>query len=567
MPSLSPHADIIVRDVRVRGSLRTRSGEWAREWGSAVAVRGDRVVGLGSNEDVTEFIGPQTRVVSAPGGLVLPGFQDAHVHPPTGGRNLRQVWLNDTHGRDAYLAEIARYATAHPDSPWIVGGGWAMEYFPGGAPRKEDLDAVVPDRPVFLFNRDVHGAWVNSRALEIGGITGETPDPADGRIERDPDTGEPSGTLHEGAAYTFDARHVPLPDAREWEECLLAGQRHLHGLGVTGWQDAWVTPTTLDTYCALARDGRLTARAVGALWWERSRGLEQIEDLVEQRAQASGSSIESGSGVPGFFPTSVKIMLDGVLENNTGALLEPYCDGCGGHTNNRGLNFLDPALLAEAVTRLDSLGFQVHMHAIGDRAVRDGLDAVAAARAVNPDRDLRHHIAHVQVVHPDDVKRFARLGVVANCQPYWAQYEPQMTDLTMPFLGEERTAWQYPFASFLSGGTTIAMGSDWAVTTANPLEEMEVAITRINPEERDNECFLPSERITLDQALDGFTVGSAFVNHDDVGGVLAVGQRADVVLLDLDICATGFATAERAPLADATVQLTVSGGRIVHDVT
>ncbi|MCW3814058.1 amidohydrolase [Micromonospora sp. DR5-3] len=522
----------------------------ARSWSDAVAVRGDRIVAVGS-EPVSELIGPRTRVIEAAGGMVLPGFQDAHIHAPFAGRNRLRVWLNDLAGRPAYLDRIARYAADNPDQPWIIGGGWAMEHFPGGTPRKEDLDAIAPDRPVFLFNRDVHGAWVNSRALEIAGITRETPDPADGRIERDPDTGEPTGTLHEGAAYSFNDRHVPLPGRAEWEEAILNAQAHLHSLGITGWQDAWVTPGTLEAYRSLAASGRLTARVVGALWWDRHRGLDQIPEFRTQRESAAGGS---------FHPTTVKIMTDGVLENYTGALLEPYCDGCGGHTDNHGLTYVDAELLAAAVTELDRLDFQVHLHAIGDRAVRNALDAVAAARAANGRRDNRHHIAHLQLVHPQDVPRFRQLGVTANCQAYWAQMEPQMEELTVPFLGRERAQLQYPFGDLLRSGATLAMGSDWSVTTANPLEEIEVAVTRIDPEHRDNAPFLPEQALPLSVALAAFTAGSAYVNHDADGGTIAVGKRADLAVLDRNLFATGAGLP-----ADARVTHTIAGGAVVYD--
>ena len=542
--------DLVITEARVR-----RPGG---RWSTGIAVTGDRISALGSAEDVLALAGPRTRVVRAPDRLVLPGFQDSHVHAPFAGRNRLRVWLNDLLGRDAYLDAIAAYAEAHPDEPWIVGGGWAMECFPGGLPRKEDLDAVVPDRPVFLFNKDVHGAWVNSRALELGGITDDTPDPSDGRIERDPD-GAATGCLQEGAAYSFNDRVVPVPQRWEWEVSILEAQAHLHALGITGWQDAWVTPATLEAYRSLAADGRLTARVVGALWWDRHRGLEQIADLRAQRERASGTAAPGGAG---FFPTTVKIMTDGVLENYTGALLEPYCDGCGGHTDNHGLSYVDHELLAAAVTELDALGFQVHLHAIGDRAVRDSLDAVEAARAANGAGDLRHHIAHVQVVQPEDVPRFAELGVVANCQAYWAKTDPQMEELTVPFLGRERVDLQYPFEGIRDAGARLAMGSDWSVTTADPLEQLEVAVTRA---ERGGAPFLPEQRLSLDVAVDAFTAGSAYVNHDDDGGAIAVGRRADLAVLDVDVFADGYVSEGRAPIADASVVLTVASGRVVHD--
>ncbi len=542
MPHSEGPADLLISGARIF----TAADDHVRE--GAVAVRGDRIVALG--EQAAELAGPRTEVVHVPGGMVVPGFQDAHVHAPFAGRDLLRLSLHEDHGRDAYLAHVKQYAEAHPDEEWIVGGGWAMEHFPGGTPRREDLDAIVPDRPVFLMNRDSHGAWVNSRALEIGGIDRHTADPVDGRIERDPATGEPSGTLHEGAAYSYNDRYLPLPEQQDWEAAILRAQEHLHALGITGWQDAWVTPATLAAYRSLAEADTLTARVVGALWWERHRGLEQVSDFLHQR--------ETGA-VGNFRPISVKIMLDGVMENYTGALLEPYCDGCGGHTSNRGLNYLDAELLATAVTELDAHGFQVHMHAIGDRAARDALDAVAAARADHGPNDLRHHVAHLQLVQPADLPRFRELGVVANCQAYWAQSEPQMDELTIPFLGEERARLQFPFGDLVRHGARLAMGSDWSVTTADPLPQLEVAVTRTDPERRGEAPFLPEQALSLEAALRAFTAGSAFVNHDDDAGVLAVGRRADLAVLDRDL----FADDGTLP-ADARVTLTVAAGKVVH---
>jgi predicted amidohydrolase YtcJ len=272
--------------------------------------------------------------------------------------------------------------------------------------------------------------------------------------------------------------------------------------------------------------------------------------------------VAAGSGVPGFFPTTVKIMTDGVLENFTGALLEPYCDGCGGHTDNHGLTYVDRELLADAVTQLDALGFQVHMHAIGDRAVRNALDAVEAARTKNGGNDLRHHIAHIQVVQPQDVPRFAQLDVVANCQTYWAKSDLQMEELTIPFIGRDRMDIQYPYESVRRTGARLCMGSDWAVTTANPLEQLEVAITRAD---RGDAPFLPEQRLSMDDAFDAFTEGSAYINHDEDAGSIAVGKRADLAILDLDVFADGFASGGRAPVSDASVEWTVASGRVVYE--
>ena len=268
--------DLIITDTSLltSGTFEPRAG--------AVAVKDGRIVALGTPAELRDLADATTDVRSMPGRLVVPGFQDAHVHPAFGGRNLLRVHLDHLGTVDAYLETIAAYAADNPGEPWITGGGWAMYLFPGGAPRKEDLDRIVADRPVFLMNRDVHGAWVNSRALELAGITSDTPDPWDGRIERDAVTGEPTGTLHEGAAYSFRDRFVPRTEPAEWRRALLVAQEYLHSLGITGWQDAWVTPDILEAYGALDEAGELTMRVSASLWWDRHRGQEQIDELVER---------------------------------------------------------------------------------------------------------------------------------------------------------------------------------------------------------------------------------------------------------------------------------------------
>jgi predicted amidohydrolase YtcJ len=521
----------------------------ARRWAGAVAIRGDRIVAVGTEPDVRARVDDAHDVLHLPGRMVLPAFQDAHLHAPFAGRYRLHVSLHDLPTVDAYRDAVVAYASANPDAPWIFGGGWTMAMFPGGTPTKGLLDDIVPDRPVFLLNRDVHGAWVNSKALEVVGITRDTPDPWDGRIERDPATGEPTGTLHEGAAYSLADEHIPQPAPEEWERAILLAQEHLHGLGIAGWQDAWVTPATEAAYRSLAERGDLAARVVGALWWDRHRGLEQVDELVARRDRGSVGS---------FHPTTVKVMVDGVLENRTGALLRPYRDAAGHETDVTGISYVDRDVLAEAVTALDAREFQVHLHAIGDRAVRDALDACEGARVANGVRDARHHVAHLQVVHPDDVGRFRDLGVVANCQPYWAQHDPQMDELTIPFLGPERAALQYPFASLHAAGATLAFGSDWSVSTANPLEEIEVAVRRADPSTRAAEPFLPNQRLPLHVALAAFTVGSAFVNHDHDGGSIEEGRRADLVVIDRNVF-----DAPDGTVADARVEHTLVGGAVV----
>jgi predicted amidohydrolase YtcJ len=521
----------------------------ARRWSQAIAIRDGRIAAVGTEPEVREAVGPAAEVLHLPGRMVLPGFQDSHVHAPFAGRYRLHVSLHNLPGVDAYRNAVAAYAAEHPQEPAIFGGGWAMEHFAGGTPTKDLLDDLVSDRPVFLVSRDIHAAWANSKAFELTGITSRTPDPPDGRYERDA-AGEPTGTMHEGAFIAMQEQAVPAPKQQEWERAILVAQAHLHSLGITGWQDAWTLPETLAAYVALADRGELSAHVVAALWWDRHRGEEQIQELAELREWGTVGNVRA---------TTVKIMTDGIIENFTASMIDPYLEADGRPGENYGFSYLDPEALASAVTRLDALGFQAHMHAIGDRAVRSALDACEAARRVNGRRDSRHHVAHLQVVQAADIPRFRELGVVANCQPYWAQSEPQMDRLTLPFLGQERARLQYPFASLLRSGATLAFGSDWSVTTADPLREMEVAVTRIGPESRANPPFLPDERLSLPDAIAAFTMGSARVQfNDDECGSIEPGKLADLAVIDRNLFRDG-------PIGDARAEFTIAGGRVVHE--
>ncbi|MEW1695424.1 MULTISPECIES: amidohydrolase [unclassified Streptomyces] len=538
--------------VFTRGPVFT--ADPARTRASSLAVVGDRITAVGHDE-VRELVGPGTEVVDLTGKLLLPGFQDAHVHAVFAGMELAECDLTGTVGVGDYLELIRAYADAHPDRAWITGGGWSMESFDGGLPTRQLLDAVVPDRPVLLSNRDHHGAWANTRALELAGVTAGTPDPADGRIEREAD-GTPSGMLQEGATALV-AHLVPASTPADRLAGLLRAQRLLHSLGITAWQDAMLgsldgRPDPSDAYVTAARDGSLTARVVGALWWDRARGAEQIPELVARRESLSTGRFRAGS---------VKIMQDGVAENFTAAMTAPYLDGCGCATGNSGLSFVDPATLRGHVTELDALDFQVHFHALGDRAVREALDAVEAAVAANGRRGNRHHLAHLQVVHPEDLGRFAALGAIANIQPLWAAHEPQMDELTIPFLGPERSAWQYPFGDLLRAGATLAAGSDWPVSSPDPLAGVHVAVNRREPGSSDGRVFYPEQRLDLTTALAAYTAGTAHVNGLDDTGSLRVGNLADLVVLDRDIL-----TAPPEEIAEARVERTYVGGRLVHSV-
>ena len=510
----------------------------------AVAVRGGRVAAIGASADLRSDIGPSTEVVELRGETVLPGFQDAHIHPIEGGLLADRCDLHALTDADSYLEAIRAYAEAHAERDWITGSGWSLPAFPGGEPDRVLLDGVVGGRPAILESNDGHVAWVSTRAMELAGIDDATPDPHDGRIARDA-SGAATGTLHDGATHLV-SRLVPSPSHQELVRGLLAAQSELHGLGITAWQDAHVEAAELAAYREAAGDGRLTARVEAALWWDRSRGLEQIEWLEAARASAPGQGwLRAGSA---------KLMLDGILESRTALMTTLYAG-----REERGSPFIEPDLLRQAVIELDRRGFSCHFHAIGDGAVRLALDTVEAARTANARTAGRHHVAHIEVIHPDDIGRFAALDVTANMQPLWAADDDQMRDLRIPVLGEERAAWQYPFGSLARAGARLAAGSDWTVSSADPLREIEVAVRRVAPETRDVEPFLPDERLSLDRALAAFTIGSAFVNHLDAEtGTIEVGKLADLVILDRDI-----RSPDADPIGDVRVQSTYVGGRRV----
>lgn len=497
---------------------------------TSVGVAGGRIAALG--DDVEPAIGSATRVVDLTGRMLLPGLIDAHVHPVEAGVERLHCDLSSGWTRDDYLRIVRGYADAHPGDGWVVGGGWQQAAFAGGAPLAADLDLAVADRPVVMSNRDHHSAWVNTAALRLLGIDRHTPDPADGRIERDAD-GEPTGTLHEGARM-LALRATPQPTPDDQYAGLLEAQRHLHSFGITGWQDALIgdygnhTASIIDVYQRALDEGTLRARVNGAIWWQREVGEDQIQRIEDLRRRFQHER---------FRVTTVKVMQDGIVENQTAAMIAPYCPGHGpADAHPDGISFVDPERLRAYVTRLDALGFQVHFHAIGDRGVRESLDAVEAARAANGPGGPTHHIAHLQVVHPDDHHRFAALDVAANIQALWACYDPQMVELNMPLLGADRTTTQYPFGSLLRSGAKLAAGSDWPVTTPDPWLGMHVAVNRQLPAEHPDhhpDVFLPAERISLADALRAYTSGAAGINgRADRTGSIALGSWADLAVVD-----------------------------------
>jgi predicted amidohydrolase YtcJ len=495
---------------------------------ASVAVVDGRVAAIGDVEDVRASAGARAEEIDLAGGLLSPGFVDSHLHPLMGGLERSLCDLGPAKSAAECLAIIAEYARSNPDEPWIVGGGWRLDLFPGGTPTREALDRVVPDRPVILRSADRHGSWVNSRALEIAGVTAATPDPSDGRIERDAD-GAPSGTLHEGAIILVQT-HSPAPSVAALHRGLLVAQEYVFSLGMVGWQDALLRiqdngVDSLDAYLAAMADGSLRAKVTGALWWDRTRGLEQLPDLIARRDRAATVGER-------FRADTVKIMLDGIPENFSARLTQSYRDEHGHPTGNTGVTFVAPESLTEIARALDDAGFQMHFHALGDLAVREALDAVAEL----PNRArLRHHLAHVQFIQPVDVQRFTTAAATANLQPLWAQNEKALRELTLPFLDPSLESLVYPFGDLHRAGASLAAGSDWPVSSADPIQGIHVAVNRSSPETADAGPMLPEQALPLSVIWDAYTYGSAWLNHREATtGEIRVGAAADLIVLDRD---------------------------------
>jgi predicted amidohydrolase YtcJ len=538
------HAGRSAADTVLRGGA-VYTLDAVRSWATAVAIRGEKIVFVGPESGLAPFIGPRTKVINLQGKMVLPAFQDAHIHPIDSGISFTECALYDWVRKEDYTRKIAEYAAAHKEMEWIRGGGWDLAAFPNGLPAKGILDAVVPDRPVYLESRDGHSAWVNTKALQIAGITKETPDPAGGRIDRDPKTGETWGSLQDSAMGLVESK-LPPHTLKERQDGLRYALDMLHRYGVTSFQDASVGPENLEAYRTLDEKGELTARVVASLWWERSKGEEQIAQFLEERRKYTKGHVRA---------TTVKIMQDGVVETLTAAMLRPYV----GHPGNRGIPMVEPEALKRAVTHLDKEGFQVHFHAIGDAAIRECLDAVEAARRANGNRDSRHHISHIELFDPADIPRFRQLDVIANFQPLWAFKDSYVEKLTIPIIEPAMVRWIYPIGSLLRSGAVVAFGSDWSVSSANPLEELEVAVTRMGPAGETKEPFIPEERIDLRDALAAFTIGSAYVNfQDDKTGSLEAGKLADLIVLERNLF-----TIPPEQISATRVVLTLFGGKAV----
>ena len=490
--------------------------------------------------------------VDLDGATLLPGFRDGHIHPLWGGTETLDAGVVEARDLDDLIERVARHAAANGAAPWVVGHGYPCEVLPGAVGRAEWLDAAVADRPVALWASDHHTMWVNTAALAVAGITDATPDPPAGQIVRDED-GHAVGTLRE-EAMELVARLVPPRTAADKTRGLTIALEQMAAAGIVWAQEAALSPDDVGIYLELAQAGCLTAGINIALRVDPQRWRDQLGEFVATRDtvdRAAARCHDAGLVGGRVSARSVKLFADGVIESGTGALLEPYVDA----PDSCGIANWSDSDLADAVTAFDAAGFQAHIHAIGDAAVRSSLDALDASDRRNGPRDRRGVIAHTQLVHPDDHKRFAAADVIANFEPLWAQRSPVMTELTEPRLGTERSALQYPIGSLLRSGAPVSFGSDWPVSSMNPMEGIAAAVTRQTPEGQPPGGWVPQERLTLAEAVAAYTRGTAYQAFDDGAGMLTQGAPADLVVLDGDLVEM-----EPAALADVRVVSTWTNG-------
>ncbi|MEV0321678.1 amidohydrolase [Streptomyces sp. NPDC050658] len=501
------------------GTVRTGSDTHGDT--TALAVRDGRVLALG--DEARALAEGADEVVELGDGLLLAVFGDGHAHPLFGGLESFGPQIKELTSVDSIVAEVGSWAAAHPDAEWIVGASYDPALAPDGEFDARWLDAAVPDRPVVLRAHDYHTVWCNTEALRRAGVTDATPDPRLGWIVRRPD-GTALGTLREWHACDLVLDQVPARAEDELVEAVRRAAQAYARAGITWVQDAWVEPEMVDAYLAAARRGALSVRVDLAQRADPDRWREQLGAFGKARARvaAEGGALLSAR--------TVKFFGDGVVEGGTAAMLAPYLDA----PHSCGMPVWEPGQLADAVRAFDAEGFQTHIHAIGDAGVRAALDAIESARAANPAWDRRPVITHVQIVDPADLPRFAELGVIANFEPLWAQPDSLQTELSLPRIGVARSDLQYPMGQLARDGVRLSFGSDWPVSSYEPLEGIQVAVTRRTFDGMPEGGWTPHQRLTVEQALTAATSGVAHQAGADDRLALEPGAPADLVHLCAD---------------------------------
>ena len=544
----SPAADTVVMNARIY-TVNPR-----QPWAEALAIRGDRIVAVGSMREIAVRRGPSTHVIDGQGRLVLPGFTDCHIHFLDGSLSLRQVNLDEAKTVEEVQREVRKYADAHPDLAWILGRGWNYTVFnPSGLPDKRYLDEIVPERPAYLESFDGHTWWANSKALQLAGITRSTLDPTGGIIVRDARTGEPTGTIKEDAADDVVRRVIPEPSREQIVAALRAGMREANRVGLV----RAISPDgvsmrggdfrVLDVYDELRSAGQLTVRFdVARRLQPPSLTRDEVQEIEAARDRYHDYWLSAGKA---------KFFLDGVIETRTAAMLAPYADD-----TKSGELLWDPVHYRDAVSDLDRQGIQVFTHAIGDRAIRVALDAYENAQAANHTHDARHRIEHIEDASAVDLPRFGKLGVIASFQPLHAYPDDDALKLWSGNIGPERAQRGFAWHSVASAGGVLAFGSDWPIVTLNPWTGVQNAVTRQTAAGDPVGGWLPKERISLDDAIRGYTLGAAFAGHrEKTEGSLEPGKVADLIVLDRDLFKI-----EPTEIAKTEVLLTMVGGKVVY---
>lgn len=517
----------------------------------AMIVDGDRLAYVGSDADARDAAaagGPAATEVDLGGAFVMPGFVDAHTHLMMMGETMQKVALRDAGSLDEIQLRIKEAAAQEPGATRILGSGWLFSAVPGGAPTAEMIDAVVPDRPVYLDANDLHSVWVNKAALAEMGIDSSTPDPLGGRIERDPQTGEATGLLHETAMHQYAwPTLASLTSDAQRDAHLATSFEHYLSTGVTSGIDMALGEDDLAAMLRAldAGDGTLPLR-INAHWL-----VAPSENHVENLAQvARAAQLSKEVNTPWLRVVGIKIIADGVIDGCTAAMKEPYSDG-----SNADLIWA-PEYLNPVVAAADAEGLQVAIHAIGDLASEVALDAFEYANRVNGPRDRRHRIEHLESVTPESVARLARLGIVASMQPVHA--DPAVQENWRAMLGDQRIERAYPWSEFTDAGAVLALGSDAPTAPHPPLPNMYIATTRRSALDGDLPANLPGYALELADALGHATRDAAYsCRREHELGRLAKGMLADFVVLDADPFDAGTDS-----LLTASVALTVVGGQV-----
>jgi predicted amidohydrolase YtcJ len=514
---------------------------------TAVAVCEGRVRAVGSDDEIERLGNRETRVIDAGGRLVLPGFQDTHIHLQDSGTD--RALFADLEGArtvEELQQRLKEFEGKRKSDGWLNGVGWYSGIFGEHNLNRAVLDAVSRERPIFIYASDGHSAVINSKACEVLGITAATPDPENGSFVREAD-GTPQGCVYEHAIDWLRRKMPALTD-----EDFAAGVRHGQSLcnrhGITGVLDAMVDERHMRVYKALDEARELTVRIAATA---KIMPSEQVADAVGRLKR-----LRQIYASPMIKMHSAKFFLDGVFENRTAAMIEDFSDATGGNAQV----MFEEKHLRELFKAFDAARFQIHVHVIGDKAARAALDALEAALEANGAWPSLHQLAHVQVLHPADIPRFAKLGVVANIQPLWARHEPSVSEVALPMVGPERGRWMYAFKSLLEHGAMLAVSSDWGVSTLNPFPIMQTAVTRQPPHGSNYPVFLPEERLSVEDVVRGYTVNAAASAwRSDTTGSLAAGKYADLIILDRDIFSV-----DPYELGNTEAVLTLLGGKEVY---